>query len=223
MGSILANTFTVKPIISNKALLANVLAFSEVFGNDLNAAIPTDVFSERLRGIFFEKMELLKDKDYLNKVAEALKGDVVLINVAKKLRKSISIAPFMENIGDSIDKEYITFTDVAIAKGEYAFMLSAEFCLAQFVAAKKVLKNPNLELQKEGDLLFLEFKVNAENAQQHLDYIASNDLSDEYKDFSLKLMDQFLRDGVKKYKTESFIKALINGGYGNFVIVDIDV
>jgi hypothetical protein len=219
LGNFLANTFTVKPVISNKFLLASILAFHDAFGDDPNAAIPSNVFAEKLGVSIFEKMELLKSAEYQNRAIDAVKSSSVLTDAAKMFRKSIPLAPLMENVSESISKQYITFTDVGIVNGDYAFMLSAEFCLAQFVAASKVQVDASINLQQECESLFLQFKKNSEVAQEHLDYINNSGLEGEYKKFSLSLMDSFLKEGVKAYKKEDFIKALIDGGYGDFVVV----
>ena len=215
----MANIFTVKPVISNKVILASVLSFGEAVGHDSSVSLELDILTGRLGDIFFQKMELLKDKEYLIKAVEHVKSSGVIIEAANKLKKSMSITPFMDNVSESISKEYITFTNIGIAHGDYAFILKSEFCLANFIASRKIDAGENIDFQQEVNAILADFKIDKNLTTKQMNLLINSNQFEDFKSFSATLLDTTLREGLKTIKLDNLIKALIDGGLGEFIIV----
>lgn len=199
--------------------MANVLAFGEAFGDDPKASIPNDILEERLGVLVDEKMKLLKDKAYFHKVVEYMKDNNLIAETAKKLKKTIPISPFMRDVSNSISEGYITFTDIGIASGDYAFILKIEFTLANFIADKKISDGENIDLQKTVGDLFKSFSNNSDLFQEQKDFLIESEQLDVFKKFSVVLLDGTLRECLKNYKIDDVIKGMVDGGFGEFAVV----
>ncbi len=216
--------FTIKPIISNKALLAFTLAVSQGvrdIGDNNFEGIEKSIFATKLGSYFLTNMELLNDKRFAEESFTRLKNEVALSKIAKGLKKSLLISNFMIDVSDSISKGYISFSDIAIENGDYFFHLKTEFCLANYIAMNNYNDDNQLDLKNEITNLYEEFKKDPQLIKSKIDYLIESNLFKDFTEFSADFCESTLSQalGDKRRNNELIIKGLIDSGIGCFSVL----
>ena len=215
------NVFTVKAVISNKAVLAYTLASQEGLADVFKDGIANRLeLSGKVGELFFKQMDLLNEKEYLDSSVERVKNDDVLMKLAKDLKKTLKIDIFLRNTLESISKGYITFTDVGISPGDYVFGFKAEFCLAHFISIKKCQTDTNLFLEDEIRNLFNSYKTDLALVKKDIDSVISNNQLDDLNKFSSYLLDNTMREAKEKqHRIDMVVKTLIEQDIAEFTLL----
>lgn len=211
MNSIL----TYKPVLSDKSVFASILSYTEIFEENPDIKIPVNEFAENMGNQFFVKFEQLDDKTYRDNVVSKIKSNPTLIEFAKKIKRS-SVTPFMDNVSESIEKGYLSFTDLDLKKGDYIFCLSPIFILTNFLLRNEQPKENQEEQRKASMDLFNELKSNPSTVKHYLDEIKKANLEDDLNKFGPFLLDLTLRESLKVGKIDQIIKGLIDNEFGHF-------
>jgi hypothetical protein len=210
-----SNILTFKPLLSDKSAFAAVLAFIEIYGENPSISFNASYLNEIIGNIFFSKFELLSDKAYRDTTIDKIKSAPELIKLAKSFKKS-SVTPFMKNVSESIEKGYLSFTDLDFKKGDYIFCLSPIFILTNYLLRNEQ-PNENQEEQRKASMnLFNELKSNPSSVKYYLDEIKKADLEDELNKFGPFLLDLTLRESLKVGKIDQVIKGLVDNEFGHF-------
>lgn len=161
----MTNTFTVKPIISNKMALAMGLAGIELSKNLHNAEfMPRDEAQSTLSKAVSSELEKLKDKNYFDSKVAQLKENKSFAEVVKKM-KATDVTPFMRDVISNTNKDILTFTPIDIKNGDYILTLSFEYALAGMIVSRtEGLSEP----QKTSELasIFHKFKSNPDDFEK---------------------------------------------------------
>lgn len=213
---------TVKPVISNKAVLAYALSSSQGISELAESQyINKSDFNEKIGSGFFHHMNLLTDKDYLNRTADRLKNDINFKKLAIDLKKSIKIDLFMRDPIESLSKEYISLINTGIGNGDYIFVLKPHFSLAHFLAVKKYDLNPVLSLQDEIKLNLETYKNDISIAQYDINELISKDGLSDLNIFSGSLLNNIMREATdNNLKIESVVLSFLRQDYGEFTLLN---
>lgn len=213
---------TVKPVISNKAVLAYALSSIEGFSELVESEyMIRSEFDEKIGSKFFHHMNLLADKDYLNRTVDRLKNDPHFKKIATHLKKSIKIDHFMRNPIESLSKGYISLINTGFGSGDYIFVLKTHYVLAHFLAVKKCDINSSLSLQNEILINLEVYKKDISKAINDVNDLISNNNLDDLNSFSGSLLNDVMREAIEKnIKIESLILSSLRQDYGEFTLLE---
>ncbi len=215
--------FTVKAAVSRKVFLASIFAtfkaMGEAFGNNPSAEVPASDLVAKINDLFDKEMDLLKDQAYLEAAIARVKAESQLMKIAESIKSNLDVALYMDNVIESIDKEYIVFTDVGIKTGDHVFTLKPELCVAHFVASQKNFGGDSADYsQTEAAALHESFKADRVLAQTEMNSIINSGLFEKYKHFSALLLNAFFTDNLKTHKMNDIIKFAIADDLGEFSV-----
>jgi hypothetical protein len=216
--------FTVKAVVSRKVLLASVFAtfkaMGEAFGDNPSAQVPQSDLTAKINELFEKEMDLLKDQAYLEAAIARVKAESQLMKIAESIKSNLDVALYMDNVIESIDKEYIVFTDVGIQTGDFVFTLKPELCMAHFKASQKNVSGKGADYsQTEAASLHEEFKSDIALAQAEMNSVIASGLLEKYKHFSALLLNAFFTDNLKTHKMNDIIKFAIADDLGEFNVL----
>jgi hypothetical protein len=213
---------TVKPVISNKAVLAYALSSIEGFSELSKSQYMNKLeFNEEIGSKFFEQMNLLADKNYLNQTVDRFKNDPHFKKIATDLKKSIKIDHFMRNPIESLSKGYISLINTGFVSGDYIFVLKSHFVLAHFLAVKKCDLNPSLSLHDEIIINLEVYKKDISQASNDVNELISKNKLTDLNSFSASLLNEVMSKAIEKnIKIESFILSFLRDDYGEFTSLD---
>ncbi len=211
----MTNTFTVKPIISNKMALAMGLAGIELSKNLHNAEfMPRDEAQSTLSKAASSELEKLKDKNYFHSTVAQLKENKSFADVVKKM-KATDVTPFMRDVISNVNKDILTFTPTDIKNGDYILILSFEYALAGMIVSRTEGLS---ETQKTSELasIFNKFKSDPDDFKKNMNHLIDSNQMDDLNRFSSEILDFTLRQADENKTLNEVVKYMLNEGFAQF-------